>query len=107
MNCCRIVGLRHSVNPALIHINIGLHGSNRQRGSWGAYQQTVIEGGSFPPRKPYELGIHEITQPEILYLAQGMTLRHGQFDVLYGNRKVVQFFITPGHVEDEPGIHAA
>jgi hypothetical protein len=37
MNCCRIVGLRHAVNPALIHINIGLHGSNRQRGSWGAY----------------------------------------------------------------------
>lgn len=45
MNCCRIVGLRLSVNPALIHITIGLHGFNRQRGSWGAYFKGHVRKG--------------------------------------------------------------
>ena len=70
-------------------------------------EQTVIEGRGLPPRKPYERSIHQVSQPEFLYLPQWMIFRYGKFNMLYGNRKVVQFFVIPGHVEDEPGIHAA
>jgi tRNA(Ile2) C34 agmatinyltransferase TiaS len=43
MNCCRIVGLRHPINPVLIHLNIRLYGFNRQRGSWGAYAEVAAD----------------------------------------------------------------
>ena len=69
--------------------------------------QAVIEGWSFPPRKPYERDIHQVPQSEFLYFAQGMTLGRGEFDMLHGNRKLVKFFIVLGQVEHKPGIHTA
>src|SRR6187399_1843114 len=69
--------------------------------------QPVIERWSFPARKPYEWGVDQVTQPEFLYFAQGMTFGRREFDMLNRNRKLVQLLIVTGQVKHKPGVHTA
>ena len=66
--------------------------------------QPVIEGRSFPPRKPYEGSIYQITKADVLHSGEGVPFRHSQLDMLHRYRDVVQFCISLRHVEYKPGI---
>src|SRR5260370_34932170 len=66
--------------------------------------QPVIEGRSFPPRKPYEGSIYQVTKADVLYSGEGVPFRHSQLDMLHRDREMVQFCISLRHVEYKPGI---
>src|SRR6266852_3803753 len=66
--------------------------------------QPVIEGRSFPPRKPYEGSIYQVTKADVLHSGEGVPFWHSQLDMLHRDRDVVQFCISFRHVEYKPGI---
>src|SRR5216683_1043245 len=66
--------------------------------------QPVIEGRSFPPRKPYEGSIYQVTKADVLHSEEGVPFRHSQLDMLHRDREMVQFCISLRHVEYKPGI---
>src|SRR5437667_8777259 len=65
--------------------------------------QPVIEGRSFPPRKPYEGSIYQVTKADVLHSGEGVPFRHSQLDMLHRDREMVQFCISLRHVEYKPG----
>src|SRR5258708_19729599 len=66
--------------------------------------QPLIEGRSFPPRKPYEGSIYQVTKADVLHSGEGVPFRHSQLDMLHRDREMVQFCISLRHVEYKPGI---
>src|SRR4029077_11312034 len=66
--------------------------------------QPVIEGRSFPPRKPYEGSIYQVTKADGLHSEEGVPFRHSQLYMLHRAREMVQFCISLRHVEYKPGV---